>query len=162
MHEPNPSLEVSGARAGPLSAGAERALTCVAPAQVRVRFADTDAMGVVYYGTYLSFFEAGRVEAMRQVGFVYAALVEQGLHSPVVEAFVRYLAPARFDDLLLVSAHIADVRPASFRFAYTIQRASDQVQVASGHTVHACVDAHTLRPVRLPAWLKQALEHLRP
>jgi tol-pal system-associated acyl-CoA thioesterase len=132
------------------------------PAEVRVRFADTDAMGVAYYGSYLAFFEAGRVEAMRQVGFVYAALVEQGLHSPVVEAFVRYLAPARFDDVLLVSAHIAELRPATFRFHYQVHRASDQAHLASGHTLHACVDAHTLRPVRLPAWLKQALDHLRP
>jgi YbgC/YbaW family acyl-CoA thioester hydrolase len=119
-------------------------------------------MGVVYYGTYLSFFETGRVEAMRQVGCVYSALVEQGLHSPVVEAFVRYLAPARFDDLLLVSAHLAELRPASFRFEYAIHRATDQTQVASGHTLHACVDAHTLRPVRLPSWLKHALAQLRP
>jgi acyl-CoA thioester hydrolase len=144
------------------------------PAQVRVRFADTDAMGVAYYGAYLSFFEAGRVEAMRQVGFVYAALVEQGLHSPVVEACVRYLAPARFDDLLLIEAHVTEVRAASFRFAYAVRRGADQgvgvadpavdrgaVAVARGHTVHACVDAHTLRPVRLPAWLVAALQALR-
>jgi acyl-CoA thioester hydrolase len=118
-------------------------------------------MGVAYYGTYLSFFETGRVEAMRQVGFLYASLVDQGLQSPVVEACVRYLAPARFDDLLLVSAHLADLRPASFRFEYAIQRATDQARLATGHRLHACVDAHTLRPVRLPAWVKQALERLR-
>ena len=118
-------------------------------------------MGVAYYGTYLSFFETGRVEAMRQVGLRYTRLVEQGLHSPVVEACVRYLAPARFDDLLLVRAHVTEVRPASFRFEYAVHRASDQARLAVGHTVHACVDAHTLRPVRLPAWLTQALHHLR-
>jgi acyl-CoA thioester hydrolase len=131
------------------------------PAQVRVRFADTDAMGVAYYGTYLAFFETGRVEAMRQAGFLYTRLVEQGLHSPVVEACVRYLAPARFDDLLLVEAHVTEVRPASFRFTYAVRRASDAARVAVGHTVHACVDATTLRPVRLPAWVKQALDQLR-
>jgi acyl-CoA thioester hydrolase len=135
--------------------------SCLQPAQVRVRFADTDAMGVAYYGTYLSFFETGRVEAMRQVGFLYAALVEQGLHSPVVEAFVRYLMPARFDDLLLVSAHVAELRPASFRFEYQVHRASDQARLATGHTLHACVDAETLRPVRLPAWTRQVLNQLR-
>lgn len=137
-------------------------MTCLAPAQVRVRFADTDAMGVVYYGTYLSFFETGRVEAMRQVGMLYSRLVEQGLHSPVVEACVRYLLPARFDDLLLVSAHVAEVRPASFRFEYQIHRGGDHARLATGHTLHACVDAQTLRPVRLPAWLEQALAQLRP
>jgi acyl-CoA thioester hydrolase len=117
-------------------------------------------MGVAYYGSYLAFFETGRVEAMRQVGCLYSTLVEQGLHSPVVEACVRYLAPARFDDLLLVEAHVTEVRPASFRFAYAVRRASDAARVVAGHTVHACVDAHTLRPVRLPAWLKQALHQL--
>ena len=137
-------------------------MTCREPAQVRVRFADTDAMGVAYYGTYLSFFETGRIEAMRQVGFVYAALVDQGLHSPVVEACVRYLIPARFDDLLLVDAHVSEVRPASFRFEYRVHRAADQARLATGHTLHACVNAHTLRPVRVPAWLKQALDKLRP
>ena len=136
-------------------------MTCLEPARVRVRFADTDAMGVAYYGTYLSFFETGRVEAMRQVGFVYARLLEQGLHSPVVEACVRYLAPARFDDLLLVEAHVSEVRPASFRFEYAVRRAADQARVATGHTLHACVDAQTLRPVRLPPWLSQALDRLR-
>jgi acyl-CoA thioester hydrolase len=135
-------------------------LTCLEPAQVRVRFADTDAMGVAYYGTYLSFFETGRVEAMRQVGLVYARLTDEGLHSPVVEACVRYLAPARFDDLLLVSAHVSEVRPASFRFEYAVRRASDETCVATGHTLHACVDARTLRPVRLPPWLTQALDLL--
>jgi acyl-CoA thioester hydrolase len=129
---------------------------------VRVRFADTDAMGIAYYGTYLAFFETGRVEAMRQVGFLYAELVERGLHSPVVEACVRYLAPARFDDLLLVDAHVSEVRPASFRFEYAIRRDADQTRLATGHTLHACVDANTLRPVRLPAWVKQALNDLRP
>ena len=128
---------------------------------MRVRFADTDAMGVAYYGTYLSFFETGRVEAMRQVGFLYSRLVDEGLHSPVVEACVRYLAPARFDDLLLVWAYVSEVRPASFRFDYAVRRAADQMQVATGHTRHACVDARTLRPVRLPPWVTQALDHLR-
>ena len=119
-------------------------------------------MGVAYYGTYLAFFETGRVEAMRQVGFLYSRLVEQGLHAPVVEAFVRYAAPARFDDLLLVDAHVSEIRMASFRFDYLIRRAEDRARLASGHTLHACVDAHTLRPVRLPPWVLEALNHLRP
>jgi acyl-CoA thioester hydrolase len=67
-----------------------------------VRYADTDAMGVAYYGNYLAFFETGRVEAMRQIGADYAAVVRRGVHLPVVEAVVRHLEPAYFDDLLLV------------------------------------------------------------
>jgi acyl-CoA thioester hydrolase len=118
-------------------------------------------MGVAYYGTYLTFFEAGRVEAMRQAGFAYSRLVDRGLHSPVIEATVQYRTPARFDDVLLIAAHVAQVRSARFRFDYTIRRSGDDALIAQGHTVHACVDAATLRPVRLPAWLQQALELLR-
>jgi acyl-CoA thioester hydrolase len=129
------------------------------PARVRVRFADTDAMGVVYYGTYLAFFETGRVEALRQAGFLYNRLVDQGLHSPVVEAHVKYHAPARFDDLLLVEATVSEVRQARFRFDYRVRRDADLL--ATGQTLHACVDARTLRPVRLPAWLHTALDQLR-
>jgi acyl-CoA thioester hydrolase len=128
---------------------------------VRVRFADTDAMGIAYYGNYLAYFESGRVEAMRQIGFDYASLVDQGYHLPVVEALVRYAAPARFDDELLIHARVDDVHRASFRFVYRICRADFATVLASGHTLHACVDARTLRPVRLPTRLLDKLEHLR-
>ena len=117
-------------------------------------------MGVAYYANYLAFFETGRVEAMRQIGADYVSVVKRGVHLPVVEATVRYLAPAAFDDLLLVSCIARNVRGARFTFEYSVRREHDDVLVASGHTVHACVAADTLRPVRVPDWLRADLARL--
>jgi acyl-CoA thioester hydrolase len=117
-------------------------------------------MGVVYYANYLGFFETGRVEAMRQIGAEYASVVERGVHLPVVEATVRYRAPAGFDDLLLVHTRVEDVRGGRFSFVYEVVRERDARLIATGHTVHACVEARSLRPVRLPAWLRDDLARL--
>jgi acyl-CoA thioester hydrolase len=132
-----------------------------APARIRVRYADTDAMGVVYYGNYLSFFETGRVEVMRQAGAPYSELIECRVHAPVIEATVRYRQPARFDDVLDVHAWIGELGRARFTFEYIVCRESDGAVIATGRTVHAYVDATTLRPVRPPAWVLAALERLR-
>jgi acyl-CoA thioester hydrolase len=132
----------------------------LAPAEVRVRFADTDAMGVVHHANYLAYFEIGRVDAMRQIGVEYASVVQRGVHLVVVDATVRYRQPAFFDDLLLVDTHATDVGGVRFAFVYEIRRDKDGVVVASGQTVHAGVDAHTLRPVRLPDWLRSDLLRL--
>jgi acyl-CoA thioester hydrolase len=114
-------------------------------------------MRVAYYGEYLAYFETGRVEAMRQVGMPYASVVERGLHLAVVEAQVRYLKPAVFDDLLLISTRLVDLGRATFSLAYRVERQGDGALLATGRTVHACVDAVSLRPTRLPGWLLDAL-----
>lgn len=131
-----------------------------APIPIRVRFADTDAMGVAYYGTYLAWLETARVETMRAVGLLYGDLTARGLHSPVVEANVRYKQPAHLDDLLEIDAWIAEVGKAQFSFDYELKRPSDDTLIATAHTKHACVDAQTMRPTRLPDWLATALEGL--
>ena len=120
---------------------------------MRVRYADTDAMGVAYYGNYLAFFESGRVEAMRQVGAEYSRVVDRGVHLPVVEAVVRFRQPAYFDDLLLVYTRAEAVRGARFTFLYQVVRERDGALIADGRTVHACVDARSMRAVRIPDWL---------
>ena len=117
-------------------------------------------MGVVYHGNYLAFFESGRVEAMRQVGADYASAVRRGVHVPVVEAAVRYRQPAVFDDVLIVHTRTSEIGNSRFTFVYEIVRESDGAHVASGQTVHACVDAHTRRPLRIPDWLREDLERL--
>jgi acyl-CoA thioester hydrolase len=127
---------------------------------VRVRFADTDAMGVTHHANYLAFFEIGRVDAMRQIGVDYASVVRRGLHLMVVDATVRYRQPSFFDDLLLVDTRATDVGGVRFAFVYEVRRDTDGVLVASGQTVHACVDAQTLRPMRLPDWLRADLLRL--
>jgi acyl-CoA thioester hydrolase len=109
------------------------------PTDIRVIYGDTDQMGVVYYANYLRFFEAGRNEFIRARGLRYRDFEARfGLRLPVAEAQVSYRAPARYDDLLTVETSLAEVKRASARFGYRIVR--DGEVLATGHTVHACVD----------------------
>jgi len=126
-------------------------------ARYRVIYGDTDKMGFVYYGNYLRYFEIGRNEFLRQAGARYRAFEEtHGLMLPVVEAHVRYRRPARYDDELSIRAAIVDVRGASARFVYEIRRLPDGELLATGHTVHACVDAAG-KVTRIPPPLRAAL-----
>jgi acyl-CoA thioester hydrolase len=107
--------------------------------EVRVIYGDTDRMGVVYYANYLRYFEAGRTEFLRAKGLSYRDFEERSrLLLPVVEAGVTYQAPARYDDLLGIETSLAEVRRASARFAYRVER--EGAVLATGFTVHACVD----------------------
>ena len=127
-------------------------------AEVRVRYGDTDAMGVVYYANYLGFFEAGRVEYLRAVGADYRQLEDNGAVAAVTRADVRYHAPARFDDLLLIHTRVASLGRTTLRFEYEIRRQADEALIASGFTEHACLDKRSLRPVRVPDWVRAAIE----
>jgi acyl-CoA thioester hydrolase len=122
---------------------------------IRVRFAETDAQGVVHNSVYLVWFELARVEYLERFAGGYPALRERGIEAFVTEANVRYGAPARFDDRLTIHARCVDVRGARFRFEYLLER--DGERVADGWTTHACVDAATLRPIRVPDWLAEAI-----
>ena len=123
--------------------------------RVRVRYKDTDTMSVVYYGNYLTYFEVGRVEYLREAGWPMSAVNER-VHLPVVEAFVRYVKPARLDDLLLVRSRVSERKRASFRFAYEILNEAGEL-VATGHTVHACWNPATARMIPIPDWLKEIM-----
>lgn len=123
--------------------------------RVRVRYKDTDTMSVVYYGNYLTYFEVGRVEYLREAGWPMSA-VNDRVHLPVVEAFVRYVKPARLDDLLLVRSRVSERKRASFRFAYEILNEAGEL-VATGHTVHACWNPATARMIPIPDWLKEIM-----
>ncbi len=106
--------------------------------QLRVIYGDTDQMGIVYYGTYLRFFEAARNEFLRAKGLRYRDLEEKHrLLLPVTEAAVQYRRPARYDDLITVEIALAELGRASARFDYRIVRGDELL--ATGHTVHACV-----------------------
>jgi acyl-CoA thioester hydrolase len=108
---------------------------------VRVIYGDTDQMGVVYYANYLRYFEAARNEFIRAKGLRYRDFEAQyRLALPVVEATVSYRAPARYDDLLTVEIALGEARRATARFDYRIVR-DDGTLLATGHTVHACVDS---------------------
>ena len=116
--------------------------------ELRVIYGDTDQMGVVYYANYLRWFEAGRTEFLRAKGLSYSEFeAKEKLILPVAEAGVSYLSPARYDDLVAVETSLAMARRASARFTYEVRRGADLL--ATGFTVHACVDA-TGRIRRLP------------
>jgi acyl-CoA thioester hydrolase len=122
----------------------------------RVLYADTDRMGVVYHATYLRWFEAGRAAYMRRRGSSYLAVEESGVMLPVIEANAVYLKPARYDDVLRVTARLGEVRRAQLRFDYEITK--DGVPLVRGFTRHAVTTAEG-RPTRLPASVREALEN---
>jgi acyl-CoA thioester hydrolase len=123
--------------------------------EVRVRFAETDAQGIAHNATYLVWFELARVEYLARYAGGYQALRDQGIEAFVTEAHVRYGVPARFDDIVGIHARCVDVRGARFRYEYLLER--DGERIADGWTAHACVDAATFRPTRVPEWLKAAI-----
>jgi acyl-CoA thioester hydrolase len=122
---------------------------------VKVRFAETDAQGIVHNSNYFIWFEVARVEYLERYAGGYQRLRDLGVEALVLETYVRYLQPARFDDRLVVHARCLDVRGARFRYEYAIER--DGELLADGWTAHATVDAETMRPTRVPAWLMEAI-----
>lgn len=123
---------------------------------LRVRYAETDKMGVVYNGEYLTFFEVGRTEALREFGLPYPELEKEGYLLPVIEAFVRYKSPAYYDDVLGITAFITTKNEAILKIEYKIHR--EDVLVAEGYTAHSFVHAHNLKPARPPKSYRNAIE----
>jgi len=132
----------------------------IASTKVRVRYKDTDCMQVVYYGNYLTYFEVGRVEFLRQQGLPMSD-VDRKVHLPVVEAVVRYARPARLDDLLEIRCWVSEQRRASFRFAYEIV-SEDGETVATGSTLHACLEPATSKMIAVPSWLRDVMADVQP
>ena len=123
-----------------------------------VRFSETDAQGIANNAVYLNWFEVARVAYLARFPGGYRGMIERGVEAVTLEAHARYLAPCRFDDRLRVHARVADLRGARFRFEYALERLDGAGEtVADGWTAHATVDARTLRPVRVPPWLVQAI-----
>ena len=111
----------------------------MAKTEIRVIYGDTDQMGVVYYGNYLRFFEAARNDFLREKGARWRDVERtHSIYLPVVEAKVNYKRPAFYDDMLVVETRLAELGRASLRFEYRVLRDADLL--ATGHTVHACVD----------------------
>jgi acyl-CoA thioester hydrolase len=133
--------------------------------RVRVRYAETDQMGIVYHANYLVWFEVGRVELMRSLGLDYKRLeVDEGCWIAVVEATARYKAPARYDDELIVETRVVSVRGPIVRFAYSILRAEDGLLLCEGDTVHVVVGRDMKRrsiPKRYAELLAPATSHLQ-
>lgn len=107
---------------------------------VRVRYSETDAMGVVYYGNYLTWFEVGRTEWLRAIGHTYRGLEEQGFNLPVVEAHCEYKAPARYDDEIIIITEWRQTEDLNFVFDYQIKHQDGRILV-TGWTRHLCVNS---------------------
>jgi acyl-CoA thioester hydrolase len=122
---------------------------------IRVRFAETDAQGVAHNSNYVVWFEVARVGYLEEFTGGYPALRKQGIESFVLESYVRFRTAARFDDRLRVYARVGELRGARFRFDYRVEREGELI--ADGWTAHACVDAKTLRPTRIPPGLAAAI-----
>src|SRR5262245_64491604 len=125
--------------------------------EVRVRFAETDAQGIAHHAAYFVWFEVARVDYLARFDGGYPGFREQGLEALTIETHARYLAPAYFADRLRVHARVIGQRGARFRFEYAVERTADGLVVADGWTGHACVDARTFRPTRMPSWLAEAV-----
>jgi acyl-CoA thioester hydrolase len=124
----------------------------VSETRIRVRYAETDQMGIVYYANFFIWFEIGRVELLRQLGFHYKQMeIDDNCHIPVVEANCRYKSPARYDDELLLETRILAIRRSVLKFGYRLLRPENDgtTLLAEGETVHVTVD-RSFRPVRLP------------
>jgi acyl-CoA thioester hydrolase len=140
-----------------VSRAAEAAVAAEGRTSVRVRYAETDRMNVVYHTHYLVWFEVGRTELMRALGCDYASLEDgQRIYFPLREIGARYRAPARYDDLLDVHTTLMSVGGASVRFEYRVTRQGEDRVLVHGFTEHAAVDTAG-RPCRLPAEVRRKL-----
>jgi acyl-CoA thioester hydrolase len=122
--------------------------------ELRVRYAETDRMGVVHHAGYLIWFEAGRTDFMRERGISYRELEEKGVFLPVSESYCRIVGPSHYDDLISVETWIETVKSRQVSFAYRVLRQG--TVLATGKTVHMCTDANSKLSV-MPAWVKKAL-----
>jgi acyl-CoA thioester hydrolase len=123
---------------------------------VRVRYAETDKMGVAYYANYFVWFEVGRTDWLRALGSTYRAMEDEGIILPVIEAQCEYHRPSRYDDELEVRTEGRMLSPVRLEFSYTVVHRGDHQKTASGRTVHAALDPSG-RPRRLPDRIRQVL-----
>jgi acyl-CoA thioester hydrolase len=119
----------------------DRKIDLTGETRLRVRYAETDKMGVVYHSNFLIWMEVGRVELLRQMGFDYRNMErEDNCHIPVVDVHVRYKAPALYDDEILVRTGLTNARRSLLEFSYKVLREAGEVVLAKGETTHIIVD----------------------
>ena len=126
--------------------------------EIRVRYADTDQMKVVYHGKYLEYFEVSRAALIRSLGLPYSELEKRGILLPVVEAFVKYRRPALYDDLLIIEAIVVELPRVVLKIEYKVFREGEKESIAEGYTLHSFINAATGKPTRAPSYFVQILE----
>ena len=125
---------------------------------LRVRYAETDQMQYVYYGNYATYFEVARVEALRNLGYSYKKLEQEGVMMPVLENFSKFIRPARYDDLLRICVRVEEWPTARMRFDYEIYN-EENTLLHIGYTLLVFVSTQTMRPVRCPETMTNLLEN---
>ncbi|MDQ5985653.1 MAG: putative esterase [Syntrophus sp. SKADARSKE-3] len=118
-------------------------------AKIRVIYADTDAMGIVYHTNYIRWFEIGRTELLRDMGFVYSEWEKKGYNLPLTQVFCHYLMSAVYDQILLVETEVEYVKRASIKFKYKIWDEKHEKELTEGYTIHACTN-NMGKIIRLP------------
>ncbi len=125
--------------------------------EYRIRYGDTDMMGISYYANYFVWFEAARTEYFRAVGLPYTECEKQGLYMPVVETSAKYKAPCTYDDLIYVRTSVSEIKISTLRFEYQVFNRVTQKLLTTGFSVHVCVD-RDMRPARLPAEIQERIQ----
>ncbi|MCH5584351.1 acyl-CoA thioesterase [Shimazuella sp. AN120528] len=127
--------------------------------EIRVRYQETDQMGVVYHANYLVWFEVGRTSLIRELGYSYTGLEAKGLLLPVVDVGAQFRRSAKYDDVVMVETSIKELGPSKIVFEYSIRRKSDGQLLATGHTKHLWVTKEMKR-VRLPDYSPELYDQL--
>jgi acyl-CoA thioester hydrolase len=122
--------------------------------EYRVRYGDTDKMGISYYANYFVWFEAARTEYFRALGLPYTECEKKGFYLPVVETRAKYVSPSTYDDLLIVRTSVSEFRTSTMSFEYQVFKKDAMKLLATGDSVHVFVD-RDMRPVRVPEDVKQ-------
>ena len=125
--------------------------------KIRIRYADTDQMGYVYYGRYANFYEIARVELFRKLGFSYKDLEDKGVGMPVIEMNSKFLLPVRYDEEILIITHIKEIPKSKITFTYTLFN-SDGLVVNEAKTVLTFIDLKRKKPVRIPTELMNIIK----
>lgn len=126
--------------------------------EIRVRYADTDKMQFVYNGKYLEYFEVGRTELLRSTGLSYSEVEKNGYQLPLIEAKVQYISPARYDDILQITASLNELNSPRVHIEYEIKRKEDGTLIAKGYTTHVFIKTDTKKAVRPPKIYVDALK----
>lgn len=124
---------------------------------IRVRYAETDKMGFVYYGNYAAYYEVARVESLRSLGITYKSMEENGIILPVLENYSKYILPARYDDLLSVIVMLKEIPGSRIRFEYEIYNQEKKL-INLGYTILVFVDLKTGRPMEAPPFILDVLK----
>jgi len=125
--------------------------------ELRVRYAETDKMGVAHHASYFPWMEAARTELMRDLGMSYRELEDRGFSLPVREAFCRYRRSLRYDDIAVIEAEVLEMGGASLKIGYRISEKESGKQVAEGYTLHPFLDTHG-KVVRIPDFFQSLFD----